>query len=115
MVHHLGHIVAGAGGGIGFLATSIFIISKLSKGAEIISTFLPFIHGKNGSGKLTKQDHDLLCAGRLDLITTDIKLHTQRLEEGERKFVELREDQRKDFEMLHEDIMMIMGKGRGHR
>jgi hypothetical protein len=113
MPHNWQHIAGQAGlfSGGGFVVAAIYAVTKLSKGAEIIATFLPFLHGKNGNAKLTKEQHDSICLRHLDPIFKDITLHTQRLEQGEKKFVELREDQRKDFEMLHNDIMAILERG----
>ena len=100
------------GAAAGVVITIIFkwgkeILSFLVSGKEIGI----FHFGKNGNGKLTKKDHAIICRGNLEIIVKDIALHTQRLEQGEKKFVELREDQRKDFEILHDDIMSILERG----
>ena len=108
--HATGYAATAIGGG-GLATIAWFVAGKLFRGVEFIVNIKElFVPGKNGHTKLTVEKHELICNKKLDIVTKDIALHTQRINDIENHYAESREDARKDHEELVGYILDISSR-----
>lgn len=99
MPHHLITHGIAFGSGAAFLTALITLLKGAPKLLEILAntkSILPWA-ARNGNHKLTKSEHDSMCLRHLDpifkattQITTDIALHSQRLQQDDENMKEIR-------------------------